>query len=107
MAIFVKGFLKLPQCIFIAFAMEECGRYPLYEDYFCRCIKYWIKLTRMSHNSLPYMCYKVFRNLDETDHVSWACKVRELIFQYGCGHVLLSEDVGDINHVIKTLKQRL
>ena len=65
-------------------------------------------MTRMSHNRLPYiMCYKLLRNLDETDRVTWASKVRELFFQYGCGHVKLSEDVGDINHFMKTFKQRL
>ena len=61
----------------------------------------------MSHNRLPYMCYKMLRNLDENDRVTWASKVRELLFQYGFGHVWLSEDVGDINHFMKTFKQRL
>ena len=31
---FCKRFLKLPQCTFNAFARGECGRYPLYIEYF-------------------------------------------------------------------------
>ena len=31
---FCKRFLKLPQCTFNAFARGECGRYPLFVDYF-------------------------------------------------------------------------
>ena len=49
----------------------------------------------------------MLRNLDETDRVTWASKVRELLFQYGFGHVWLSEDVGGINHFMETFKQTL
>ena len=42
-----KKYLKLPTCMFKASALGECGRYPLYVDYFTRCIKYWLRLTRM------------------------------------------------------------
>ena len=70
---FCKRFLKLPQCrAFNAFARGECGRYPLYIEYFCRCIKYWVKLTRMNPIRLPHKCYKMLRNLDETGRVTWA-----------------------------------
>ena len=106
---FCKGFLKLPQCTFNAFARGKYGRYPLhvYIEYFCRCIKYWVKLTRMNPNRLPHKCYKMLRNLDETGRVTWATKVRALLFQYGFGYVWLSEDVGDLNIFMKAFKQRL
>ena len=41
---YCKTFLKLPPCTFQVFARGEYGRYPMYIDYFCNCIKYWIKL---------------------------------------------------------------
>ena len=100
-------FFKLPQCTFNAFARGECGRYPLYIEYFCRCIKYLFKLTRMNHNRLPQKCYKMLRNLDEIGRVTWATKVRALLFQCGFGYVWLSEDVGDLNIFMKIFKQRL
>ena len=43
---FCKKFLKLPTCTFHAFARGECAIYPMYIEYFCRYIKYRIKLTR-------------------------------------------------------------
>ena len=53
---FCKIFLKLPTCTFHVFVRGECGRYPMFIEYFCRCIKYWIKLTRMDQNRLPSKC---------------------------------------------------
>ncbi|MEW8544973.1 MAG: reverse transcriptase family protein [Candidatus Thiodiazotropha sp.] len=102
-----KKFLKLPQCTFNEFARGECGRYPLYVDYFCRCIKYWIKLTRMNVNRFPNKCYGMLRNLDENGRITWASKVRELLFRYGFGYVWVVEDVGNVNLFMKTFKQRL
>ena len=45
---FCKKYLKLPLCTFNAFALGECGRYPLYVDYFTNFIKHWLRLTRMN-----------------------------------------------------------
>ena len=104
---FCKRFLKLPQNTFHEIARGECGRYPLYVDYYCRCIRYWIKLTRMSSVRYPNKCYKMLRNLDESGRITWASKVRELLFRNGFGYVWLAEDVGDHNLFMKTFKQRL
>ena len=102
-----KFLLKLPTCTFHAFARGECGRYPMYVDYFCRCVKYWIKLTRMNPNRFPYKCYKMLRNLDETGRITWVSKVRELLYKYGFGYVWVTENVGDVNIFVKNFKQRL
>ena len=101
---FCKTFLNIPTCTFHAFARSECGRYPMYVDYFCRCVKYWIKLTRMNLNRFPYKCYKMLRNLDETGHITWASKVRELLYKFGFGYVLVTENVGDVNLFMKSFK---
>ena len=50
---FCKRFLKLPRNTFHEVARRECGRYPLYVDYYCRCIRYCIKLIRMSSTRYP------------------------------------------------------
>ena len=104
---FCKRFLKLPRNTFHEVARGECGRYPLYVDYYCRCIKYWIKLIRMSSTRYPKKCYKMLRNLDETGRITWASKVRELLFRNGFGYVWVVEDVGDLNLFMKAFKQRL
>ena len=105
--IFVKKYLKLPTCTTNALACGECGRYPLYVDYFCKCIKYWLRLTRMNRDRFPYQCYKMLRHLDETGRITWATKVKHLLFSYGFGFVWLNEEVGDINMFIRTFKQRI
>ena len=104
---FCKRFLKLPRNTFHEVARGECGRYPLYVDYYCRCIRYWIKLIRMSSTRYPKKCYKMLRNLDETGRITWASKVRELLFRNGFGYVWVVEDVGDLNLFMKAFKQRL
>ena len=104
---YCKNFLKLPPCTFQVFPRGECGRYPMYIDYFCNCIKYWIKLTKMNQNRFPSKCYKMLRDLDESGRITWASKVRELLFSYGFGYVWLVESVGDANLFMKNFKQRL
>ena len=46
-------------------------------------------------------------NLDESGRITWASKIRELLFRYGFGYVWLAEDVGDLNLFMKFFKQRL
>ena len=75
-----KRFLKLPKNTFHEIARGECGRYPLYVDYYCMCIKYWIRLTRMSSVRYPNKCYRMLRNLDESGRITWASKVKNLLF---------------------------
>ena len=104
---FCKRFLKLPKNTFHEMARGECGRYPLYVDYYCRCIRYWIKLTRMSPVRFLNKCYKMLKNLDENGRNTWASKVRELLFRNGFGYVWIVEDVGDQALFMKTFKQRL
>ena len=104
---FCKRFLKLPRNTFHEVARRECGRYPLYVDYYCRCIRYCIKLIRMSSTRYPKKRYTMLRNLDETGRITWASKVRELLFRNGFGYVWVVEDVGDLNLFMKAFKHRL
>ena len=104
---FCKRFLKLPKNTFHEIARGECGRYPLYVDYYCRCIKYWIRLTRMRSVRYPNKCYKMLRNLDKSGRITWASKVKNLLFRNGFGYVWHVEDVGDQTLFMKMVKQRL
>ena len=93
--IFCKRFLKLPKNTFHEIARGECGRYPLYVDYYFRCIRYWIRLTRISSVRYPNKCYKMLRNLDESGRITWAAKVKNLLFLNGFGYFWHVEDAGD------------
>ena len=49
----------------------------------------------------------MLRNLDENGRITWASKVRELLFRNGFEYVWVVEDVGDLNLFMKAFKQRL
>ena len=80
---------------------------PLYVDYYCRCIRYCIRLTRMSSVRYPNKCYKMLQNLDESGRITWASKIKNLQFRNGFGYVWHVEDVGDQTLFMKTVKQML
>lgn len=61
----------------------------------------------MNTNRYPYKCYKMLRNLDENDRVTWASKVGLLLFRYGFGYIWITENVGNENAFMKIFKQRL
>lgn len=102
-----RKFLKLPANVAKVFVRGQYGRRPLYIDYYCNCIKYWIKLISMDTYRYPYQSYKMLRNLDEVGRLTWATKVRELLFKFGFGYVWFYENVGNENICIQTFKQRL
>ena len=60
-------------------------------------------------SSVRYLnkCYKLLRNLDESGRITWASKVKNLLFRNGFGYVWHVEDVGDQTLFMKTVKQRL
>ena len=49
----------------------------------------------------------MLRNLEASGRITWASKIRELLFRYGFGYVWLAEDVGDLNLFMINFKQRL
>ena len=61
----------------------------------------------MSSVRYPNKCYKMLRNLDESGRITWASKVKNLLFRNGFGYVWHVEDVGDQTLFMKTDKQRL
>ena len=104
---FCKRFLKLPVTTYHVLARGECGRYPLFIDYYCKCIRYWIRLIRMDDTRYPYHCYRMLRRLDDAGRITWASKVKEILFKYGFGYVWVNENVGDEVMFLKAFKQRL
>ena len=42
-----------------ALVYGEAGRYPLYIQTYTKCIKYWLKVTRMTEDRIPSKAYKM------------------------------------------------
>ena len=53
----------------------ETHRYPLYVNSAVRCIRYWLKLTRMEESKLPNKAYRMLYILDELGKRNWASNV--------------------------------
>ena len=43
----------------------ETNRYPLFVNSAVRCVRYWLKLTRMEASKLPSKAYRMLHVLDE------------------------------------------
>ena len=104
---FCKRICLLNRNVPDALALSECGRYPLSVVYMTRCIKYWIKLTRMPNHRYPGQCYSMLRRFDDAGKKTWTSYIRLLLFENGFGYVWLSNEVGDELNFINIFKQRL
>ena len=89
------------------FMYGELGRYPIHVNSSVRCIKYWLKVTRMEENRLPYKAYRVMYDLDRRGKWSWASSVRNCLYRYGYGFVWENQGVVDVSWFVRCFKQRL
>ena len=85
----------------------ELGRFPIYINAQIRCVRYWLKLTRMSQQRLPFKAYKIFYNLDERGKTNWVSNAQCLLNSYGFRYVWDCHGVGHIDEFLKVFRQRL
>lgn len=85
----------------------ETGRYPLYIQTYTRCIKYWLKLTRMEESRIPKKAYKMLYNLHCNNKKNWVSNIQCTLYRYGFGYVWENQGVANIKQFLSTLKQRL
>ena len=85
----------------------ETGRYPLYIQTNTRCVKYWLKITRMPEERLPVKAYKMLIALHSKNHNNWVSSVCFTLYKYGFGHVWENQGVQDVTKFLNEFKQRL
>ena len=85
----------------------DLGRYPLSVNLSTKCIRYWLKITRMGHSRLPYQAYRMLVRLDDNGKTCWASEVHSVLFRHGFVCVWLNQGVEAVNAFIKCFKQRL
>jgi hypothetical protein len=85
----------------------ELGRYPLYLNSYMKCIKYWLKLTRMDEYRLPFKAYKILHNLDNRGKKTWVTNVRHCLYSYGFGFVWDNQGVQNTTEFLYSFKQRI
>ena len=85
----------------------ETNRYPITLNSAIRCIRYWLKLTRMERYRFPRKSYDMLFNLDAKGKSNWVSKVRLYLFKYGFGYVWLNQGVENMNGFVNVFKERL
>ena len=78
-----------------------------YISYMTNSIKYGCKLLYMSDSKYPKQCYKMLKHHEDNGRMNWASNVKELLFIYGFGFAWLSQEIGNVPHVVNLFKQRL
>ena len=72
-----------------------------------RCVRYWLKLTRMEEHRLPLRVDKMLLNLDQRGKTNWVTNVRKTLCTNGFSYVWNYQGVGCVNAFIKEFRQRL
>ena len=74
-----KRFLNVPKYACNNSVLGDLARFPLYiYIYSCkRCIKYWIRMTRMPYIRLVKKCYVMMKLYDNNRPTNWATCVRK------------------------------
>ena len=57
----------------------ELGIYPLAVIYYMTCVKYWLKILKISGDRLPHACYGMLKGLDDCNRVTWASNIKMLL----------------------------
>jgi len=55
----IKRLLNISAKTPCALVYGQAGRYPLYIQQYTKCIKYWLKVTRMTEDKIPFKAYKM------------------------------------------------
>jgi hypothetical protein len=87
--------------------LGDLGRYPLYITSAMRCVKYWLKLTRMPEERLPRKAYKMLKQMCDNGKKTWVYHLRHILTDNGCGEAWVEQAVGDEQAFIVVLRQRL
>ena len=103
----IKRFMNVPVHSSNTMAYGDSGRYPLYVRTFIKCIRYWLKLTRLPENRLCKQAYTMLFQQLECGYRNWAANVKRILTVNGFGIVWLNQEVGDIKSFIYEFKDRL
>ena len=85
----------------------ETGRFPLFINVYVKCLKYWLRLLKMSNERYPRKAYNMLLYMHECNRNTWASSVCFVLYKYGFDEAWLNQGVGNENAFIKLFKERL
>ena len=104
---FCKQYLSLRQNTNYAFALGECGRFPVAVSYMTQAIKYWLKLLYMPNNRYSRHWYLMLKSLADAGKTTWTKHIKSILFEYGFGYAWIENEVGNSTHFSNSFKQRI
>ena len=87
--------------------LGECGRSPLICAYLRRPIKFWLKILKLEEDKLIYKAYKLQLQLDDKDVDCRSARFKLILYEYGFGHVWLSQGVDNKQQLIRIFQKRI
>ena len=103
----LKKFLRVNMKTPNDLVYSETNRYPIYLNSIVRCIRYWVKLTRMKNSRLPRKAYNMLHDLDLRGKSNWVSKVKMKLFELGFGDVWVQQGVGNAGQFFREFRMRL
>ena len=109
---FYLSFLKSLLCVKSStpncFVYGELGVYPLIIERKCRILKYWFKILKSDDNSLLKKLYNdmCLINMFYPKRVTWVSMLKNMLKQYGFGHVWMTHQVRCELSFLKEFRQR-
>ena len=59
----------------------ETGRYPLFVNIYVKCIKFWLRILKMSPHRSPFKAYRMLLHLHEQNKKTWASSVCYMLYK--------------------------
>ena len=79
---FYKRILGLGSHTSLTAVTGELGIYPLAVIYYKRCVKYWLKIFKMSGDRLQHACDGMLKGLDDCNRVTWTSYIKMLLCKF-------------------------
>ena len=100
----IKRFLNVPLQCSNKMIYGETGRYPLFVTTYVKCIKFWLKLTRLPMTRICRQAYEMLLLQHETGKQNWVTNVKAVLVENGFGIVWLCQSAGYETHFIAEFK---
>ena len=101
----MKRFLRVPIFTPNMMIYGDTGRHELWINSTLRSIKYWLKILRMDENRYVRKVYNMMLHDDCCDN--WAGKIKKVFFRFDFIDIWESQQIGNQNLFLKTLKERM
>lgn len=103
---YCKKYLGLARTASSCMVMGDCGQLPLFCYYSTRCIKYWLRVTRLGNERLPNKAYKMLLIIHNQGKRTWATEIMHLLDNLGFGTVWENQGVENTELFLLEFKSR-